>query len=149
MRNQRRFFPIERDAEGGRRISNSLVDEVVAQFHALPGNKVLATIIGGLSLHPILRYFGWFQNTVVYQNSFTGTNNIRREPKNLGKLKNDFQKLVNEFLTIPNSHLVLVGMIPSPCTDASSKETFAEASSFLKVVFTFLSIKLKNQAIIF
>ena len=57
MRNQRLFFPIERDAEGGRRISNLLVGEVVAQFRALPGKKVLVTIIGVLSLHSTMRHF--------------------------------------------------------------------------------------------
>ena len=50
MRNQLRFFPIVRDAKGGRRISNLLVGEVVAQFRALPGKKVLATILGVFSL---------------------------------------------------------------------------------------------------
>ena len=55
MRNQLRFFPIERDAEGGRRISNSLVDEVVMQFRALPGKKVLATIIG--NVNKLSRFF--------------------------------------------------------------------------------------------
>ena len=79
--------------------------------------------------------------------SFTGTNNIRRHPNNLESLKTNFQRLFEEFMTIPRSHLVLVGMIPSPCTDASSKKTFVEASSFLKVVFTFPSIKQKIKQV--
>jgi lysophospholipase L1-like esterase len=93
------------DAKSGRKIDSGIVDSIKEDMTSWSGTPQVHVLI-------------------------LGTNNIRRE-ESPQLFLHYFSQVIQHCATIPKAHVVLVGLLPSPQTDTTTKALFREASKML------------------